>query len=95
MHEACVQAVNQTVACGNAKSVGPSYDRCMDELDAQSCETLFPVDQSTGHQTVDLPADCNGVLSTQAARRGEVDPGLLENTPLAGAIRGMARARAR
>jgi hypothetical protein len=77
------------------KSVGPSYDRCMDELDAQSCQTLFMAVPGTGQVTVDLPADCYGVLSTQVARRGEADPGLLESTLLAGAIRRTASARTR
>jgi len=94
MHDACVQAVHQELACGSAKSVGPSYDRCMDQLDELSCQILFPWDQDTGEQALILPADCHGVLSMEAAR-GEVDPAALVSTPLAGAIRGMDSARAR
>jgi hypothetical protein len=52
MHDACVRAFNQTMSCGTAKSVGPSYDRCMDQLDALSCQILFPRDQATGEHAV-------------------------------------------
>jgi hypothetical protein len=93
MHDECVQAIRQELACGTVKSVGPSYDRCMDQLDDQSCPILFPRDQD-GDQALILPADCNGVLLMEAAR-GEVDPAALVSTPLAGAIRGVTGAGAR
>jgi hypothetical protein len=68
MHAACVQAVEQAgLSCSATKSVKPGYDRCIDQLDAQSCQTLFPTDSGTGDRTLELPADCSGVLLTQSA----------------------------
>ena len=72
MHRQCVDAVKQQLSCGAVKSVKPSYDRCIDLLNGQSCNTLFPPDPTTGSQMLKLPVECNGVLSTQSAY-GEVD----------------------
>jgi hypothetical protein len=59
---ACVQSVQAQLPCGKATSVGPSYDRCVDELQSDSCGVLFPTDPSTGQPTIRLPADCMGVI---------------------------------
>lgn len=68
MHTACVQAVEQAgLSCTATKSVKPSYDRCIDQLNEQSCRMLFPIDPNTGDQALELPAECNGVLVTQLA----------------------------
>jgi hypothetical protein len=57
----CVQAVQQQLPCGAAKSVSESYNRCIDQLDNDSCAILFPPDQN-GQPTLALPADCNSVI---------------------------------
>jgi hypothetical protein len=68
MHAACVHAVEQAgLSCSATKSVKPSYDRCIDQLNEQSCRMLFPIDPDTGDQTTELPAECSGVLVTQSA----------------------------
>lgn len=95
MHAACVQAVEQAgLSCSATKSVKPSYDRCIDQLNEQSCRMLFPTDPDTGDQTIALPAECSGVLVTQSAA-GELDHVVRTNAPPSGPIGGMAlRARA-
>lgn len=72
MHGACVNDFKQVLSCSDIKSVKPSYDRCVDSLNEQSCKTLFPADPMTGEQTVELPDECNGVLSMETMR-GEVE----------------------
>lgn len=68
MHAACVQAVEQAgLSCSATKSVKPGYDRCIDQLNAQSCPVLFPIDPGTGDQMLALPTECSGVLLTQSA----------------------------
>lgn len=57
----CVQAVQQQLPCGSAKKVSASYDRCMDQLNNDSCDILFPPD-SNGQPSLALPADCNAVI---------------------------------
>jgi hypothetical protein len=93
MHAECVHAFDQVMLCENTKSVGPSYDRCLDQLEAQSCQALFPTDPDTGEQTLTLPVDCESVLSTESAR-GELEPILQVNTPFDRALHGMASALA-
>jgi hypothetical protein len=89
MHADCVQVAQQDMTCTNTRSVGPTYDRCMDELDAVSCSALFPTDPATGEQTASLPPDCNGVISSQAARR-QIEPGFERSTPLDDTLRSAA-----
>jgi hypothetical protein len=70
-----VLAVLGGIGCGGEKSpsekcedlVSLSYDRCIDQLNEQSCRVLFPTDPDTGDQALELPAECNGVLLTQSA----------------------------
>jgi len=71
MHDECVHAVEGALPCGNIKSVTATYDHCIDLLNEQSCGTLFPTDPATGAQTLKLPAECSGVLSTQSTS-GEI-----------------------
>jgi hypothetical protein len=73
MHDDCVQSVHQAFSCSETKSVGQSYDDCIDQLNEQSCSTLFPPDSQTGDAMLNLPNSCLGVLMTQAAR-GEPTP---------------------
>lgn len=95
MHAACVQAVEQAgLSCTATKSVKPSYDRCIDQLNEQSCRVLFPTDPDTGDQTLELPAECSGVLVTQSAA-GERDHVVRTNVRPSDPIGDMAlRARA-
>ena len=69
MHDECVHAVDGALTCENIKSVTSSYDHCIDLLHEQSCQTLFPRDPDTGDQSLELPAECSGVLSTQSTSR--------------------------
>jgi hypothetical protein len=55
-HEQCVQPIRQIISCGSAKAIGATYDRCIDQLQSDSCPVLFPNDQ------LELPADCNDVI---------------------------------
>lgn len=63
-HADCVQAVQQIVACGMAKKIGTSYDRCVQQIKADSCQILFPTNPNTGQMALSLPADCNGVIQS-------------------------------
>jgi hypothetical protein len=73
MHADCVQAIEQAgLSCTATKSVTPSYDRCIDQLDGQSCRILFPTDSTTGDQSLTLPAECSGVLLQSAGKLDHV-----------------------
>lgn len=61
----CVQQVRQVLPCGSAKTVSASYDRCIDQLNADSCSVLFPPDPQTGQPSLTLPADCMSVILTR------------------------------
>jgi len=61
----CVQAAQQSLACGRAVRVSASYDRCMSQIASDSCAVLFPNDPSTGQPTAQLPADCQSVILLQ------------------------------
>jgi hypothetical protein len=61
-HTTCVQQVQQSIPCGTAKSVSATYDRCVNELMADSCPVLFPPDPQSGQPTLKLPADCMSVV---------------------------------
>jgi len=63
-HADCVQAVQQVVACGMAKKIGPTFDRCIQQIKEDSCQILFPTDPNTGQMALSLPADCNGVIQS-------------------------------
>jgi hypothetical protein len=55
--EVCQQQfATRVVDCGQAQDVGGSYDRCISEMNAFSCQVLFP---STG---ANLPQSCNGAI---------------------------------
>lgn len=60
----CVQAVKTELPCGSAKSVSTSYDRCIDQLQTNSCTVLFPINPTTGQPQLRLPADCMQVILT-------------------------------
>ncbi len=57
----CVQAIKQALPCGMAERVSNSYDRCMDQLEDNSCSALYPRD-SEGDISLNLPADCFAVI---------------------------------
>ena len=52
----CLDAVHMQIDCGQADSVGATYDSCMDMMMSDDCATLFPGGQLT------LPADCSAVI---------------------------------
>ncbi|HEY5951201.1 MAG TPA: hypothetical protein VIV40_37170 [Kofleriaceae bacterium] len=64
-HVTCVQQLQQVLPCGSVKAVSASYDRCMDQLAADSCPVLFPIDPQTGGPMLELPADCMSVVLTR------------------------------
>lgn len=61
----CVQSLQSKLPCGSAKSVAPSYDRCLSQLESNSCTILFPTDPSSGKRELTLPADCRAVILTR------------------------------
>src|SRR4051812_45521875 len=61
-HASCVQEFQQVIPCGTVKAVSASYDRCMDQVSSFACPVLFPTDPQTGGPTLELPADCKGVV---------------------------------
>lgn len=74
-HADCVAAVQQQLPCGSAKKVSASYDRCIDQLNNDSCQVLFPPDQN-GQPSLALPADCNAVILERKA------PSLATSNPM-------------
>ena len=58
----CVQAVQAQLSCGAVKAVSATYDRCVDQLQAAGCPSLFPIDPQTNQPALQLPADCMGVV---------------------------------
>lgn len=64
-HATCVSQVQQVLPCGSAKQVSASYDRCISQLQGDSCPVLFPVDPQTGSPMLKLPADCMAVILTR------------------------------
>jgi hypothetical protein len=89
MHDDCVRASEGELSCSATKSVGTSYDECMDLLNQQSCRTLFPTDARSGEITVDLPNACFGVLSTESGR-GNLTPTLGASTRTTSPLGGLA-----
>lgn len=63
----CVQAVQTQLSCGAVKAVSASYDRCIDQLQAAGCASLFPLDPQTGEPALQLPADCMGVVLSRTS----------------------------
>lgn len=61
-HSECVQAIQGELACGRAKDVSATYDRCITQLESNSCSVLFPTDPQTGEPSIRLPADCMEVI---------------------------------
>lgn len=82
-HVTCVQQLQQVLPCGSVKAVSASYDRCMDQLAADSCAVLFPIDPQTGGPMLKLPADCQSVV---LSRTGAGELGL-ENVDVTRSIR--------
>ena len=66
-HATCVSALQQALPCGSAKEVSVSYDRCISQLQGDSCAILFPVNPQTGNPQLVLPADCKAVILTREA----------------------------
>lgn len=56
IHADCVELLRRDIPCGTVKKVSESYDRCMVQLETDSCTTLFP------SGSLILPADCMGVV---------------------------------
>jgi hypothetical protein len=71
----CVQAVQQQLPCGSAKSVSASYDRCVSQINADSCSVLFPVDPQTQQPKLVLPADCMSVILARTFQPTPADDG--------------------
>jgi hypothetical protein len=61
-HANCVQALDQVLTCSSTKQVGATYDRCIQQIKADSCPTLFQTDPNNGQVNLVLPADCVGVI---------------------------------
>jgi hypothetical protein len=61
-HAECVQAFQSELPCGSAKAVSASYDRCIDQLQAAACSSLFPPSPQPGQPELRLPADCMSVI---------------------------------
>ena len=61
-HANCVQALQQILSCGSAKRVSATYNRCIQQIQGDGCQILFPADPQSGGHSLDLPADCNGVI---------------------------------
>ena len=78
-HSECVQQVQQLVPCGSAKEVSASYDRCMDQVESNSCAVLFPTDPDTGEPALSLPADCNAIILVREASPSGGPDGVLSN----------------
>jgi hypothetical protein len=57
-----VQQLLQVLPCGSTKQVGATYDSCVQQIKGDTCPVLFPADPQTGAHSVNLPADCNGVI---------------------------------
>jgi hypothetical protein len=70
----CVQALGEVAACSSVKTVGATYDRCVDHINKDSCDTLFPVDPDTGDRESVAPADCVSVFTTRTAVGQPVSP---------------------
>jgi hypothetical protein len=74
MQDQCLQGIDSTAPCSAVKSVGASYQQCIDLLNSQTCSQLFPTD-SNGLPQVTLPQECAGVLQSGGpARLGAADP---------------------
>ena len=57
---ACKRVAVAAVPCEKAVDVGPSYESCISEINAMSCERWdVPVDQLP---TIQPPASCTGVI---------------------------------
>lgn len=81
-HTECVQVLQTELACGRARSVSASYDRCISQLETNSCSVLFPIDPQTGAPSLRLPADCMQVILVR-----EAPPSRLADGPLTDATR--------
>lgn len=57
----CVQAARQGLNCSRAEGVSDTYDDCMDQLDGNSCASLFPRD-GNGNLSISLPSTCVGAV---------------------------------
>jgi len=67
MHDACVRGFESVQSCSSVKSIGETFDDCMDQIDARSCQSLFPT-VSGGMASISLPQACSGVLSDHSSR---------------------------
>lgn len=61
----CIGIIEDAMVCAMIKSVGSTYDDCLDQLDSRSCPALFP-DGPEGDP--ELPEACNNVLSDEETR---------------------------
>jgi hypothetical protein len=79
-HTQCVQQIQQVISCGAAKAVSATYDRCISQLQSNSCSVLFPINPQTGEPELELPADCNQVILQRTV------PGVSEWSSLVGEV---------
>jgi hypothetical protein len=57
----CIEEIGTVLACGQADGVSGTYNRCIDQVNTNACENLFPADAS-GQPELVLPADCEEVI---------------------------------
>jgi hypothetical protein len=59
----CIDAFRQIIPCASATSVSNNYDRCISQINKNSCSTLFPVDPVDNEPGLLLPSDCGAVIN--------------------------------
>lgn len=58
--DVCIRVAIATVPCEDAVAVSPSYDRCLDDIEAMSCSTFdVPLEEL---YNVEPPSSCHGVI---------------------------------
>jgi hypothetical protein len=78
MQAACEEAVAPAYMC-EAKTVSPTYDTCMAQLDGASCDVVFQTD-AQGQRALVPPDSCMGVLLGV----GPANPAAFTHIPVAG-----------
>jgi hypothetical protein len=67
----CFDALQRVAGCERVRAASPSYDRCVDRVEAQLCPDLFKNSTAT-NITVYLPVECNDVVDLMQTSRGEM-----------------------
>lgn len=58
-NQSCLTAARQSLPCGKAVSIGPSYSACVMDVNTTACSAFASTTQGTAPP---LPADCVGVV---------------------------------